>query len=139
MDATIEAWLDGITPDVRQRDARTLVGLYSRVTGQQPSLRGSIVGFGHYRYQYASGRKGEGPAGAFAARKPATVIYLADGNGAHASQLARLGPHTTGVGCLYIKDLAAVDLGVLEAIVRDSYATLTAGVFGERAREGSEG
>jgi len=138
MDATIAAWLDGITPEVRRRDARTLVELYSRATGQPPRLHGSIVGFGHYAYRYASGRTGDGAAGAFAARKPSTVIYLADGNGAHASALARLGPHTTGVGCLYIKDLSKVDLGVLEGIIRSSYATLTAGVFGQRAREGSE-
>ena len=67
------------------------------------------------------------------------MIYLNDGIEAHASRLARLGPATTGVGCLYIKDLSAVDLDVLEEIVRSSYATLTAGVFGQRAREATEG
>jgi hypothetical protein len=135
MDATIEAWLDGITPEIRQRDARTLVELYARVTGQEPRLHGSIVGFGRYAYRYASGRSGESAAGAFAPRKPATVIYLSDGNAAHESELARLGPHTTGVGCLYIKDLSTVDLGVLEEIIRSSYGTLTAGVFGGSAGE----
>ena len=138
MDATFEAWLDAITPEVRRRDARTLVDLYTRVTGQPPRLHGSIVGFGHYEYRYASGRSGEGAAGAFAPRKPSTVIYLADGNGAHASALGKLGPHTASVGCVYIKDLSKVDLGVLEGIIRSSYATLTSGVFGQRAREGSE-
>jgi hypothetical protein len=39
--------------------------------------------------------------------------------------LSRLGPHTTGAGCLYVKDLAQVDLGVLEAIVDESYQKLT--------------
>ena len=52
-----------------------------------------------------------------------------DGVGAHADLLARLGPHTTGVGCIYIKDLELVDLAVLEQIVRNSYATLTAGTY----------
>lgn len=136
MDATIEAWLDGITPEIRRRDARTLVELYTRVTGQEPRLNGSIVGFGRYAYRYASGRSGESAAGAFAPGKPSTVIYLSDGNAAHEAELARLGPHTTGVGCLYIKDLSAVDLGVLEEIIRSSYATLTAGVFGGPAGEG---
>ena len=60
--------------------------------------------------------------------------HLPDGVGAHEDLLASLGPHTTGVGCLYVKDLADVDLEVLETIVRRSYATLTAGVFGARAR-----
>ena len=56
-------------------------------------------------------------------------------HGAHADLLARLGPHTTGVGCLYVKALKDVDLDVLEAILARSYATLTAGTFPYRARE----
>ena len=38
-------------------------------------------------------------------------------------------PHTTGVGCLYVKALKDVDLDVLEAILARSHATLTAGTF----------
>ena len=60
-----------------------------------------------------------------------------DGVGAHEKQLAQLGPHTTGVGCIYFKDLEDVDLRVLERIVKKSYATLTAGTYGSRARDGS--
>ncbi len=100
---------------------------------------GSIVGFGEYHYKYESGREGDSPAAAFAARKPATTVYAADGVGAHTELLERLGPHTTGVGCIYIKDLAAVDLAVLETIVARSYATLTAATYTKRAREGGEG
>jgi hypothetical protein len=40
--------------------------------------------------------------------------------GVHTAELARLGPHTTGVGCLYIKDLDAVDHGVLRRIIKAS-------------------
>jgi hypothetical protein len=36
-----------------------------------------------------------------------------------------LGPHTTGVGCLYVKDLEQVDLDALERVVRSSYEALT--------------
>jgi hypothetical protein len=35
-----------------------------------------------------------------------------------------------GVGCVYIKDLHAVDLEVLERILARSYATVTADTFG---------
>jgi predicted GIY-YIG superfamily endonuclease len=62
-------------------------------------------------------------------------VYLPDGIVAHEDLLARLGPHTTGVGCLYLKDLEKVDLAVLEEIVRRSWATVTSGTFGRRARE----
>ena len=137
LDPDVQALLVSIEHPVRRRDAETLVEVMTRVTGQPARIAYTgIVGFGTYHYEYASGRKGDGPAAAFAPRKPSTTIYLADGVGAHADELERLGPHTTGVGCLYVKDLAKVDLGVLEQIVRTSYETLTAGTFGQRAREG---
>jgi len=72
-------------------------------------------------------------AAGFSPRKAATTVYLPDGFSAYTGLLESLGPHTTGTSCLYVKDLATVDLGVLEEIVRRSYATVTAGTFGSRA------
>lgn len=46
---------------------------------------------------------------------------------AHTEALAELGPHTTGVGCLYIKDLEQVDLDVLRGILERSLAWVEAG------------
>jgi hypothetical protein len=125
-----------VTPPKRQRDARTILALMQRVTGSEPVLWGSTVGFGSYHYRYESGREGDAAAVSFAPRKAALVIYLLDGVGAHEKRLATLGPHTTGVGCLYLKDLEDVDLRVLEDIVASSWRTLTAGTYTKRAREG---
>ena len=135
MKPDVQAYLDRIAVPARRRDAGTLAELMGRVTGEEPRLWGSIVGFGQYHYKYASGREGDGPAAAFAARRSALTIYLPDGVGAHADLLATLGPHTTGVGCLYLKALPDVDLGVLETLLARSYATVTAGTFPHRARE----
>jgi hypothetical protein len=106
------------------------------VTGEEPVMYGSIVGFGTYHYRYDSGREGDGPAASFAPRKTATVIYLPDGVAAHAEALSGLGSHDTGVGCLYLKDLEQVDLEVLEGIITRSWETLTADTFGNRAKDG---
>jgi hypothetical protein len=125
-----------VQPERRRRDAETLLELIGRETGEEPRLWGSIIGFGSYHYKYESGREGDTAAVGFAPRKAASVIYLVDGVGAHAEELAGLGPHTTGVGCLYLKDVSAVDLDVLAGIVRGSYRALTAGVYPKRAREG---
>lgn len=133
-DPEVQAFLERVTPERRRRDALTMLGLMRRVTGQEPRLWGSIVAFGQYHYRYASGREGDAPAAAFAPRKSALTVYLNEGVGAHAEHLAALGPHTTGKGCLYIKDLDEVDVDVLEEIVADSYSTLTAGTFPSRAR-----
>jgi hypothetical protein len=125
-DADVEAFLAAVEHPVRRRDAHRLVDLLSRVTGEPPRMWGtSIVGFGTYHYRYASGREGDMAAAGFSPRKAATTVYLMDGVDAHAALLDRLGPHTVGKGCVYVKDLDAVDLGVLEEVVRRSYATLT--------------
>ena len=133
---TVAAYIQAIPSPARRRDAETVLGLMERVTGEQPRMWGSsIVGFGGYHYRYESGREGDGPAASFSARKAALTVYLNDGVGAHEDLLSRLGPHTTSVACLYIKDLSSVDPAVLEEIVRSSYRTLTAGTYGGRARD----
>ena len=136
-DASVREFLDGVTHVTRRRDADTLLALMERVTGEPARMWGaSIVGFGEYHYRYESGLEGDAPAAGFSPRKAASTVYLADGIGAHEQALAGLGPHTTGVGCLYLKDLDAVDLSVLEAIVRDSSRAVTAGTYLQRARDG---
>ena len=128
--------VDAVEHPVRRRDAETLLDLMSRATGETPHRDGSIIGFGRYHYEYASGRSGDAVAAGFAPRKARTVVYLMDGIDAHRDDLARLGPHQHGMGCLYLKDLEQVDLTVLERVVADCYRTLTAGTYDLRAREG---
>jgi len=124
--ADVEEFLGSVAHPVRRRDALRLVELMGRVTGEPARMWGSsIVGFGTYHYRYASGREGDMAAAGFSPRKAATTVYLMDGVDAHAALLDRLGPHTVGKGCVYVKDLDAVDLAVLEEVVRRSYATLT--------------
>ena len=128
--ADVAALLDGIASRVRRRDADTLLELMTRITGETPRLWGpTIIGFGAYHYKYATGREGDAPATGFSPRKAATTVYLADGFDAH--DLSALGEHTTGVGCLYLKNLDRVDLAVLEAVVARSYATVSAPGFGQ--------
>ena len=136
IDRDVVQLLDRVVPTKRKRDAKTMLGLMARVTGQPPVVSGTAIGFGTYHYRYASGREGDAFAAGFAPRKSALVVYVLDGVGAHADLLDALGPHTTGVGCIYIKDLELVDLSILEEIVTESYATLTAGTYTLRAREG---
>ncbi|WP_374009431.1 DUF1801 domain-containing protein [Leifsonia sp. LS-T14] len=118
-------------PAPRRQEALQLILLFERVTGETAALHHpSIVGFGHYAYRYPSGHSGTAAAAGFAPRSSAISIYLSDGVERHAGLLAALGPHTAGVGCLYVKRLADIDLGVLEEIVDRSYRLLTAETYG---------
>ena len=131
-DEDVDAFVDRVASPVRRRDAETLLALYERITGQPPCMWGpSIIGFGAYHYVYASGRSGDAGAAGFSPRKAATTIYLPDGVEAYAADLERLGEHSTGVGCLYLKNLEAVDLSVLESILVRSYERASAEGFGQ--------
>ena len=134
--ASVSDFIDSVPSARRRRDAHTLLEVMTRITGEQLAMWGpTIVGFGSYHYKYASGREGDAAAAGFSPRKVATTVYLPDGVDAYRGKLARLGDHTTGVGCLYLKDLSTVDLGVLEEIITESYQRVTAGTFGQRAAE----
>ncbi len=92
-------------------------------TGEKPKMWGpSIVGFGSYHYTYESGREGDTPLAGFSPRKAATVLYGVTGSSDSEALLGRLGKHTTGKGCLYIKKLTDVDQKVLETLVVKSLA-----------------
>ena len=121
------AFLAKVTPAKRRRDAETLVEVIREATGREPELWGTIVGFGSCHYRYPTGTEGDSPIVGFAPRKNASTIYLLDGIAAHADDLARLGPHTTGVGCLYLADVAAIDVEVLRSIVSGSFRRVGAG------------
>lgn len=123
----VAALIAASVPAVRRRDAETLTTLMQEVTGREPALWGTIVGFGSCHYRYPTGTEGDSGLLGFAPRRAATTVYLLDGVDAHAKALERLGPHTTGVGCLYIKDLEQVDLAVLRGVLERSLAWVEAG------------
>jgi hypothetical protein len=121
-DSAVEAFLETVVDSERRRDAQALCGLLAELTGEQATMWGSsIIGFGRARYRYATGREGDTALACFSPRKRELVIYLAGSfDTADASDLARLGPHRTGKGCLYLKRLADVDSDALRSLVERS-------------------
>jgi hypothetical protein len=124
---SVAAFIDKLTDLNRRADAKTLVQMMQRAAGEKPKMWGpSIVGFGSYHYRYDSGREGDMPLIAFSPRKAATVLYNMTGFSDSEALRAKLGKHTTGKGCLYIKKLADVNQQVLEALVVKSLAAMRA-------------
>lgn len=121
--ADVDAYLAAVQPDARRADALALREIMHRLTGEPAKLWGpSIVGFGACHYRYDSGREGDMPLVAFSPRKPALVLYGLGGAERHPELIARLGPHTTGKGCVYIRQLSEVDRDVLEALIAAAVA-----------------
>jgi len=120
---SVSAYIEGLTDPTRRSEARELVEVMQRVSGERPKLWGpSIVGFGSYHYKYDSGREGDMPLISFSPRKAAVVLYSMLAHGEAKAVLAKLGKHTTGKGCLYIKKLADVDKTVLETLIKNAIA-----------------
>ncbi|MBZ5625001.1 MAG: DUF1801 domain-containing protein [Acidobacteriia bacterium] len=120
---SVAAFIDALTDETRRADAKALVKLMQSATGEKPKMWGpSIIGFGICHYTYESGREGDMPLAGFSPRKAATVLYVARGFSDSEALLAKLGKHTIGKGCLYIKKLADVDQKALEVLVVKSVA-----------------
>src|SRR5688500_8652298 len=111
--ASVPAFLKAVADPAQRADCRALVELMIEATGEQPRLWGtSIIGFGEVFCPGSGGRLSHAPLLGFAPRKCALSVYLIDGVHQHEADLAALGEHDLGKGCLYLWNLASVDVKV---------------------------
>jgi len=121
-DASVDDFIASVEDPVRRADAETTLELFTRVTGEKPTMWGpAIVGFGSRPLEYASGRELDWPIIAFSPRKQNMTLYVVCSSPKQPELLAKLGKHSTSVSCLYIKKLSDVNPKVLEAVVKDAY------------------
>lgn len=120
--ASVDAFIDKQPKEEVRDDCRALMKLMHELTGEEPYLYGpSIIGFGSYHYKYASGHEGDAPVLGFSPRKPELVIYLYSAD-MGPELMAKLGKHRATKGCVYIKRLADIDMGVLKTLFKKSIA-----------------
>lgn len=121
--ASIDDYLASRASPEQLEDCKALMALYQRVTKEPPKMWGpSIVGYGSYKYKYASGHSGEMAQGGFAIRGKDLVVYIFADSGEQAKLRAKLGKHKMGKSCLYFRRLADLDPKVLEALIASSLA-----------------
>ena len=122
-DASVAAFLAQQSDD-RRADCEAISAMMQAATGEPPVLwGGSIVGFGKYAYT-SSGKVNAWPLIGFSPRKNELVLYLMTGFDDAAPLLEKLGKHKTGKSCLYLKQLADVDIDVLQALIDSSVAAM---------------
>jgi hypothetical protein len=125
--ASATKFLNAIDDKAKRADCKALAKLMREITGMRAKMWGaSIVGFGSYHYVYKSGREGDWFEVGFAPRKRDLTVYIMSGFRRHDALLATLGPHKTGVSCLYLKRLADIDLEVLSELIAASVANTRA-------------
>jgi hypothetical protein len=117
-DVPVADFIAAVENPTRRADAEVVRAMLAEVTGEQPVMWGpSIVGYGRYR-----GPTGDWPIIGFSPRKAQLVLYIMRGFDDFGGQLARLGKHKSGGGCLYINRLDDIDLDVLREMAAGSVA-----------------
>jgi hypothetical protein len=125
--ASVASFINGVQDEARRKDCQALVKLMQKATGEKAVMWGTaIVGFGTYRYTYASGRSGDWPILGFSPRKNDLTLYVSQGFAGCEALLARLGKHKTGKVCLYLKKLSDADPAVLEELLAAGVQAMSA-------------
>lgn len=120
----VETFIDSLASEQVRDDCRALVRMMQKATGCQPEMWGSsIVGFGRYWWPGASGKKTEWMITAFSPRKANLTIYLWPQFDGKNALLEKLGKHSCGAGCLYIKRLSDVHAPTLQKLIAQSVKT----------------
>ena len=120
-DEGVESFINKIPDPQTREDCFTIAKLMKEATLTEPRMwGGSIVGFGTQQYKYASGREGDWPLMAFSPRKQNLTLYIMSGSDSHTELLEKLGKHSVGKGCLYIKRLGDIDAPTLKKLIRES-------------------
>lgn len=119
-DADVRAFLEAAQPARRSADGLALAGIFGEVTGAEPVMWGpSIVGYGSYEYVSPANPRTRGtwPKTGFSPRRAALSLYGLKDMPEGAALLPKLGAYTEGAGCVYVKTLADIDLGVLRELI----------------------
>jgi hypothetical protein len=119
--ASTKRFLDSIADPVMRADCRRIAAMMAKATGEKAEMWGAgIVGYGRYHYRYASGREGDWMEIAFSPRKNSITLYMTSGFTRFDALLAKLGKHSCGKGCLYVKRLSDLHIPTLEALIKAS-------------------
>lgn len=114
-------YLNDIKDADRKKDCKAIAKLMQTLSNKNPKMWGaSIVGFDEYHYKYPSGREGDWMKIGFSNRKNAISLYLTCDLDSMESLLKKLGTHKRGVGCLYVKKLEDIDMGILKRLIKEA-------------------
>ena len=120
-DQSVASFIKKVSDPRTREDCFAIAKLMKGATRSEPQMWGSsIVGFGTRRIQYAGGREADWPLIAFSPRKQNLTLYLMSGADSYTGLLKKLGKHSVGGSCLYIKRLSDIDLPTLKKLIREA-------------------
>lgn len=124
---SVKDFLNRIPQAERREDCFAVAKMMEEITGEKPKMWGpGIVGFGTWHYKYASGHEGDWPVAAFSPRKKDLTLYFMPGFEGRTELMEKLGKHSVGKSCLYIKRLSDIHLPTLKKLIKTSIKDLEA-------------
>lgn len=118
---SVTSYLNSIESENRRSDCLKLRALMEEITHKKARMWGdSIIGFGEYRYKYASGDSGRFMLTGFSPRKKNLVVYIIPGFSRYGGIMKKLGKYKTGKSCLYLNKLDDIDLRQLRELISQS-------------------
>ena len=120
---SVEEFIRNSDPN-KIEDSFELVKIMEKLSGEPAKMwGGSIVGFGTYDYQYKSGHGGTMCRSGFSPRKTAFSLYILNSESETQINLVKqLGKIKMGKACIYFKNLADLNLEILEKLIIESLA-----------------
>jgi hypothetical protein len=120
-EGSVDAFLNSVEDEQKKKDAIEVLGMMKSAIKLEPKMWGSsLIGFGEKLFRSPSGREVDWFLVGFSPRKANLSLYVLNGFEKQDELLSKLGKHTTGMGCLYIKRLDDIDRKVLKAIIAAS-------------------
>lgn len=114
----IESYVDH---EQKKKDSYQLIEIFSQLTGFDPKMWGpTIIGFGSYHYQYASGHQGDAPLLGFSPRKAQFSLYIYSQTDKSKKLLESFGKFKMGKACIYVKKLTDINLDILEELCKET-------------------
>ena len=120
-DASVDKFLAGIKDDQKRTDCLSVLELMKELTGEPAVMWGkAMVGFGSFHYR---GKTTEGDwfHVGFSLRKQNLVLYLHCELEKQATLLGKIGKHTIGKSCLYIRKFEDVHIPTLKKLIKKAY------------------
>lgn len=114
-------FIESIDHVQKKEDAYQLLDIFTESTEYPAKMWGtSIIGFGKYKYKYASGHSGESLMVGYSPRKSKISLYLSTEVSQDNELLTDLGKYTTGKSCVYINKLSDINLDTLRHLIKKS-------------------
>jgi hypothetical protein len=102
-------------------DCWAIVEIMQKATKSPPKMWGdAIVGFGTFTYRYQNGKAMDWMLCGFSPRKANISLYLFGRFPGFDELLAKMGRHSCGKGCVYVKRLSDIHLPTFKKLVTES-------------------